>query len=198
MDQEKIMQFVSGPIGNLVLVFGLMKLGDLYKLDAPENALYIRLGYGLCQVVILAALAITWQRINQKKDQTALVYVKQNNPLDAKDVETIKTTVYEYDKEQALAFFKQTAMSVAIVVAMHYYWGYLRPLFLQSILGYKPIFTTQIFRIHLLGQPATGDLVRPWKQANPFGLDAPTNDTSAKELKQREKKEAKKKINRID
>lgn len=80
---------------------------------------------------------------------------------------------------------------------MHYKWGYLRPLLLQSILGLKTLFGAPIVRVWILGTAAEGELSRPWSAANPFGylfLIRTEEKKTVKQVKQMEKKEEKKKI----
>jgi hypothetical protein len=80
---------------------------------------------------------------------------------------------------------------------MHTYWGYVRPLTLQVVLGIKTVLSTPIAQIHVLGKEATGNLDRPFKVPNPFGM-AEQPKASEKEEKAKAKKELKKKINRYD
>jgi hypothetical protein len=66
-----------------------------------------------------------------------------------------------------LAF--QTLMGAVIITVMHLKWGYLRPLLLQSILGFRTLAAAPIVKIALLGYKAEGELARPFRQPNPFG-----------------------------
>lgn len=81
----------------------------------------------------------------------------------------IQTTHKEYDQTQARALATQTLMGVAIISFMHYQWGYLRPLLLQSILGFRTLAAAPVVQVWLFGQPAEGKLARPWTAPNPFG-----------------------------
>lgn len=44
---------------------------------------------------------------------------------------------------------------------------------LQSVLGLKTLAGAQIVQIWLFGRKAEGELCRPFKTPNPFGLDTP-------------------------
>jgi hypothetical protein len=70
----------------------------------------------------------------------------------------------------------------------------LRPLLLQSILGLRTFASAPIVQVGLLGKEATGALLRPWKQASPFGGGA--EQKTPKDLKKEIKKEEKKKISK--
>ncbi len=109
----------------------------------------------------------------------------------------VQTTVGDYDLSQVKSLFFQTVMGAAIVVFMHLKWGYLRPLLLQSVLGLKTLSAAPIVQVYVLGYKAEGELARPWKAGGGFGGQQSEGPT-VKELKAMEKKEAKKKINRID
>ena len=87
----------------------------------------------------------------------------------------VETTHVEYDKKQVLAVAGQTALQVAIMAGIHYKWGYLRPLFLQAILGYKTLYSMPLVQVHVLGVEAAGTLARPWRPANPFAPPAPAD-----------------------
>lgn len=78
-------------------------------------------------------------------------------------------TVMEYDLIEVGKQIQQTLVSAGILMAIHSYFGYAQPLFLQSIMPWKNLLTLPVVRIHAFGGKATGDLARPWKAANPFG-----------------------------
>jgi hypothetical protein len=48
---------------------------------------------------------------------------------------------------------------------LHFYLKYTQPLFIQSIMAAKGIYDAKPVKIHLFGQPATGDLQRPFATA---------------------------------
>ena len=100
-------------------------------------------------------------------DRTPLVYSESKNMFNPSDVTTITTTVQDHDLEKVKEAFTQTLMSLGIMALLHLKFGFVRPLLLQSILGIKTLASTPLFRIYVLGQPAVGDLARPWKKS-PF------------------------------
>ena len=81
----------------------------------------------------------------------------------------IQTTVTDYDQKQVRNTALQTFMAIGIISLMHVKFGYLRPLLLQSIMGLRTIYTSHLFKVYILGKPATGDLARPWKGVNSMG-----------------------------
>lgn len=77
----------------------------------------------------------------------------------------VTTTVHAYDSKQLSGLFRGQLTGVAMMAFMHLYMKYTNPLLIQSILPVKSAFESNLAKIHLFGQPATGDLKRPFKQA---------------------------------
>lgn len=77
----------------------------------------------------------------------------------------VATTVKAYDLQKLRELFKAQLMGVGMMGVMHIYFKYTNPLLIQSIIPLKGAFEGNLVKIHLFGQPATGDLSRPWKAA---------------------------------
>lgn len=77
----------------------------------------------------------------------------------------VTTTIQEYDQTQLMSLVKSTGMGVAMMAFMHLYLKYTNPLLIQSIIPLKGVFEGTLVKVHLLGQPAVGELKRPWKAA---------------------------------
>ena len=75
----------------------------------------------------------------------------------------VTTTVQAYDKQQLKGLYKGQLMGVGMMAVMHLYFKYTNPLLVQSIIPLKGAFEGNLVKVHLLGQPASGDLKRPWK-----------------------------------
>ena len=80
----------------------------------------------------------------------------------------ITTTIHAYDLGQLRGVLKSQLMGVGMMCVMHLYFKYTNPLLIQSIIPLKGAFEGNLAKIHLLGQPAIGDLKRPWKAAGGF------------------------------
>jgi hypothetical protein len=52
---------------------------------------------------------------------------------------------------------------------LHLYFKYTQPLFVQTLMGLKNLYDAKPVAIHAFGQPAEGDLKRPFKVAGMFG-----------------------------
>ena len=92
----------------MALVFGVIQVSQRLGLEDPEYTNYLRLSYGLVQLITAAIIAYIYVQVKGKEDKTVLVYNDQKNPFDPKDVEVVKTTVGEYDMTQVRTFATQT------------------------------------------------------------------------------------------
>lgn len=179
----------------MALVLGLVQVANRLKLDEPENVEYVRIAYGASLVVQLFIMGYMYSRIQKKKDDAKLVYTEPASFGNTESTQ-VETTVKEYDESQLKSAMTQWLLSLVIILGMHGYLGYIRPLTLQVVLGIKTVLSSPLAQIHVLGKEATGSLSRPFKVASPFGMDQP--QTTEKEEKAKAKKELKKKINRYD
>jgi hypothetical protein len=57
-----------------------------------------------------------------------------------------------------------------MITVLHFKMGYVQPLLMQSVLGFKTFFLTKEARIHLFGSPTNGELRRPFRLEAPFGM----------------------------
>lgn len=83
----------------------------------------------------------------------------------AEEPKLVTTTVHSYDLQQLRGLYKGLLMGVGMMAVMHLYFKYSNPLLIQSIIPLKGAFEGNLVKIHLFGQPAVGDLKRPWKAA---------------------------------
>ena len=101
-------------------------------------------------------------------DMTTLKYVEPAPMGSTEEGKLVTTTVHAYDMGQLKNMFRTQMMGVAMMAVMHLYMKYTNPLLIQSILPVKGALEANLVKIHLYGQPATGDLKRPFKQAAGF------------------------------
>lgn len=103
--------------------------------------------------------------LSPRKDMTTLKYVEPAPMGSSEDPKLITTTVHSYDLQQVRAGWKGLLMGVGMMGVMHLYLKYTNPLLIQSIIPLKGAFEGNLVKIHMFGQPAIGDLKRPWKAA---------------------------------
>lgn len=78
--------------------------------------------------------------------------------------DTVTKHIIEYDINDVEKQMKQSFTNIAIVAFLHLKFGYVQPLIMQSILGFKTFFMTKEARIHLFnGRTSSGELRRPFR-----------------------------------
>ncbi len=99
---------------------------------------------------------------------TTLKYVEPAPLGSSEEGKLVTTTVHAYDKGQLKNLMRSQLMGVAMMAFMHLYLKYTNPLLIQSIIPLKGLFEANLTKIYLFGQPATGDLKRPFKAGAGF------------------------------
>jgi hypothetical protein len=99
---------------------------------------------------------------------TTLKYVEPPPMGSSEEGKLVTTTVHAYDTQQLKTAFRGQLMGVAMMAFMHLYMKYTNPLLIQSILPIKSALESNLTKIYIYGQPATGDLKRPFKAAAGF------------------------------
>ncbi len=100
---------------------------------------------------------------------TTLKYVEPAPMGSAEEPKLVTTTIHAYDLQQLRAQFKSQLMGVGMMGVMHLYFRYTNPLLIQSIIPLKSAFENNLVKIHLFGQPASGELKRPFKTGGLMG-----------------------------
>ncbi|KAJ2775568.1 phosphate transporter (Pho88) [Coemansia nantahalensis] len=149
----------------LVIIFGTMHVVKKAGLESPEYAPLIRAAYGVTTAAILGLTFYMKGLIAKRNDTTALEY---DDATPGSQNERVVTTVAKYDASEVAKLQKSTLFTLAIVVFMHFKFGYIQPLILQSLLPILNLYKNPLFQIHILGKPATDSLKRPWVPENPF------------------------------
>ncbi|TKA82433.1 hypothetical protein B0A49_00032 [Cryomyces minteri] len=125
----------------------------------------VRALYVVSNLIIAGIYLYIQQQINKKRDMTVIKYVEPAPMGSAEEPKAVTTTVYAYDLQQLRALFKSQLMGVGMMGVMHLYFKYTNPLLIQSIIPLKGAFEGNLVKVHLFGQPAVGELKRPWKAA---------------------------------
>ncbi|GAM86361.1 hypothetical protein ANO11243_043750 [Dothideomycetidae sp. 11243] len=159
---------ISPQITNLVIILVMMQVSKKIPFEDPNVLLGVRILYVVSNLLIAGVYLYTRSKIEAKKDRTVLKYVEPAPMGSTEEPKAVTTTVYAYDTEQLRALFKSQLMGVGMMGVMHLYFKYTNPLLIQSIIPLKGAFEGNLVKIHLFGQPAVGDLKRPWKAAGGF------------------------------
>ncbi|KAK5997730.1 Phosphate metabolism protein PHO88 [Cladobotryum mycophilum] len=155
-------------ITNLMIILGMMQVTKRIPFDDP-NILNLARAIYIGSNLLIAFLYIYIQtQINKKKDLTTLKYVEPAPMGSSEEGKLVTTTIQAYDSAQLKQAFRSQLMGVAMMAFMHIYMKYTNPLVIQSIIPVKSALESNLAKIHIFGQPASGDLKRPFKAAQGF------------------------------
>ncbi|KAL1854908.1 hypothetical protein VTK73DRAFT_8639 [Phialemonium thermophilum] len=155
-------------VTNLLIILGMMQVSKKIPFDDPNVLNMCRAAYVLSNLVILGIYLYIKSVIDKKKDLTTLKYVEPAPLGSTEEGKLVTTTVHAYDLAQLKTLMRSQMMGVAMMAFMHLYLKYTNPLLIQSIIPLKGAFEANLTKIHLFGQPAAGDLKRPFKQSAGF------------------------------
>ncbi|KAF9994896.1 hypothetical protein BGZ79_000321 [Entomortierella chlamydospora] len=180
----------------MAIVMGSMQITNRLDLEDAKTKQLILGVYVASQAVVLLVSLIIKRRIEAKKDTTVLKYLDQPKPLSGEQPKVVTTTNMAYDLEQNAQAQKQALFGLVFMIFLHFQFGVIRPLVVQSILPVKNALQSKWAQVYLFGKPAEGELKRPWKADNPFAAltGAQDQQTEAEEkaaIKKAEKAEAK-------
>ncbi|KAG0207912.1 hypothetical protein BGX28_000996 [Mortierella sp. GBA30] len=188
---------MNSQIMNMALVMGSMQITNRLDLEDTKTKQLILGTYVAAQAIVLGVSYLIQRRILAKKDTTVLKYLDQPKPLSGEQPKLVTTTNMAYDLEQNAQAQKQALIGLALMVFLHFQFGVIRPLVVQSILPVKNALQSKFAQVHLFNKPAEGDLRRPWKADNPFAAlsgntEEPQSEAAEKAaIKKAEKAESK-------
>ena len=159
---------LSPQITNLVIILGMMQVAKRVPFDDPTVLNSVRALYLASNIIVLGIYLYVQSQINKKKDKTTLKYVEPAPMGSSEEGKLVTTTVHAYDTQQLRNAFRAQLMGVGMMAFMHLYMKYTNPLLIQSIIPVKSALESNLAKIYVFGQPAIGDLKRPFKQANGF------------------------------
>lgn len=157
------MNALSPQITNLVIILGMMQVSKRIPFDDPQVLMGVRILYVVSNLIIFGMYYYISTKIKAKRDMTTLKYVEPAPMGSGDEPKLVTTTVQEYDQNQVTAAYKGQLMGAAMMAFMHLYLKYTNPLLIQSIIPVKGAFESNLFKVHILGKPAVGELKRPWK-----------------------------------
>jgi hypothetical protein len=135
--------------------------------------------------------------LSQKTEDKSKVVVMEKG-FDGVDKKK-EQTVNEYDAAQIIKSAGQALFGLCLTCGIHYKWGNPTPLLFQCLMGPLGLFDEPLFKIHMLGHKAEGDLKRPFKPPpSPFEglMGAPAaaaeEPKTSKAIEKAEKKRGKK------
>ena len=182
----------------IALLFGWSKLNIDTSFETEEgqgNIFILRCAFYGVVLICLAMVAFMRSKITGGKPNLEKIEVVTPKTM-AEPEKTEEMTITEYDLQQIKKLVGSILMPMCIISLMHFKWQFVRPLVLQSVMMPMTMAKSQLFKIHVLGQPAEGDLERPWAPPKSPLAQLISGDTgaekTAKQLKNEKKKAAKK------
>lgn len=169
-------------VTNIVVMLVMMQASRKIDMENEQNIFYIRVLYAVCFAITFGIYQLARRAIVAKNDTTELKF-KHKEPSSKQEVDVV-TTVKEYDLREVDNAIKGIFQSLAMMGFMHFYMGYVNPLFMQSISPVKSALEHNEVQINLFGKPAVGPLKRPFKTPSMFenlmnagtGAQAPGTD----------------------
>ncbi|EIM22181.1 inorganic phosphate transporter [Wallemia mellicola CBS 633.66] len=171
---------------NLVVSLGLMQVARKIPFEDENVLLAVRIGYVASMAISFLVYQWIASKIRAKNDTTVLKYTEPASPMSQEEPQLITTTNRDYDLQETSKLIKGLFTSLAMMAFLHGYLKYTQPLFIQGILGVKNVFDSKPAKVWIFGNEAKGDLKRPWKAANPFGMGDDVKSDAAS-VKQAEK-----------
>ncbi|KAH7320814.1 inorganic phosphate transporter Pho88 [Stachybotrys elegans] len=159
---------VSPQITNLVIILVMMQVSKRVPFDDPNVLNMVRALYLGSNIIVASIYLYIQSQINKKKDMTTLKYVEPAPMGSSEEGKLVTTTIHAYDTAQLRTAFRSQLMGIAMMAFMHVYMKYTNPLLIQSIIPLKGALEGNLAKIHVFGQPASGDLKRPFKAAQSF------------------------------
>ncbi|KAK5651943.1 hypothetical protein OQA88_11485 [Cercophora sp. LCS_1] len=159
---------ISPQITNLIIILGVMQVSKKIPFEDPNVLNICRAAYALSNFIIIGIYLYLKSVIDKKKDLTTLKYVEPAPMGSTEEGKLVTTTVHAYDSSQLKSLMRAQMTGVLMMGVMHLYFKYTNPLVIQSIIPLKGALESNLTKIHLWGQPAAGDLKRPFKQAAGF------------------------------
>ncbi|PHH74374.1 hypothetical protein CDD82_4967 [Ophiocordyceps australis] len=159
---------LSPQITNIIIMLGMMQVSKRIPFEDPAVLTGVRAVYVFSNILIALLYLYIQMQINKKKDMTTLKYVEPPPMGSTEEGKLVTTTIHAYDTQQLRSAFRSQALGVAMMAFMHLYLKYTNPLLIQSIIPVKTALESNLVKIYIYGHPATGDLKRPFKQAQGF------------------------------
>ncbi|QDS70115.1 hypothetical protein FKW77_005289 [Venturia effusa] len=156
---------ISPQVTNILIILFMMQASKKVPFEDPNVLNGVRALYVLSNVIIAGIYFYVKMQIDKKKDMNVLKYVEPAPMGSTEEPKAVTTTIHAYDLQQLKALFKAQVMGVGMMAVMHIYFKYTNPLLIQSIIPLKGALEGNLIKIHLFGQPAVGDLKRPFKAA---------------------------------
>jgi len=153
-------------IAPMVVMFGLQKI----NIEELGYLRHVEVLFCIVQVLCIGAQYWIYTKIQKAPDGKKLK-IPEVKTMGQVVTPAMEQTAKDYDIGKWKEAMKQAVMSCVITFGIYLKWQYVMPLVLQVLMTPLQLYESPLFECHVLGK----DVVRPFPQANPFGLpSAPT------------------------
>jgi len=175
-------------------MFPLIYLMNQMDFTNEQNVLMVRVGYAVVTVVGLLVWWYIWTQVKNTKNLQKIKVPKPAVGFGTPSTEFDEMTISEYDADQVMKALKQLGTGVLIIIAIHYQWNIVQPLFMQLFLGPTQLYKSPLFKMYVLGQKGEVEK-RPFVEESPFAaLMPPTPEAEAAVEEEKEEEEEPKAI----
>ena len=146
-------------------------------LDKPELLPWLRGIFFASNIGVLGCCFVIQRKISRNEEPFVAQHITMVTDLLEADTAPLvhneqqvqeaspsaQVSTYAHDQKHLWALYKLPIKGLLVVAIMHFYMKSTKPLIIQSILPLKALWEAQIFRVHIRGHVACGELQRPWK-----------------------------------
>jgi len=152
----------------------------------PRVVMYIRIAFGVSALLQIAAALYIKRQISRKTDKACFKYKPEPSLFSTSEGEEAEITIHEYDTMMIDKLFKTGILPFFIVALIHYKWGVLQPLIIQSTAFVRSLFFSPLYRAHIFGMGVLRpfDLNMLFQAAGPAPAAAESSAAARKKKKE--------------
>lgn len=168
---HQVMEGMNNPFVTMAIVLGTSQiLRRVVDLNNQANVNYFRAIYIVSQLLQLGVLFALRMVISRGAMGGKVVVDVPANPLTGEKASKQTTNDRDYDLDEIWKQIKQLLMGAVFMLILHKFFGLIQPLVVQSILPWRALLCSPLFRVRVWGQKPVGSLARPFTAPpSPFG-----------------------------
>mmetsp|Transcript_18709 Transcript_18709/g.51368 ORF Transcript_18709/g.51368 Transcript_18709/m.51368 type:complete len:188 (-) Transcript_18709:167-730(-) len=163
----------------------------LQKFDIEKAGLvnHCRAVFFVAQAIALGISFTLRHRIACAKETGEKVHIPAMKSFGQEVRPAAVMSVPEYDFSKWQEQLQQVLIGAMVCYGIHCQWGFVTPIVMQIFMTPVNVLDHPLAKVYIFGKVAKGELLRPWAQPNPLGLQGTAQ--TAKERKQEAKKAGK-------
>jgi len=189
---------MAGGLVKQLVPLGVMFFVQKYDLEAMGYLDHVRAAFAVMQVFLLSTLYWTYRKIMQMDPNAKKIDVPAVKQMGQEIKPAMQQTPQEYDLSKLGEQIQQMVIGFLVLGFIHYKWGYVLPLVLQTVTTPMQVLDSPLVKIHVGGRESKGDLKRPFPPPNPFGLPDGLLDQQAEKPKKAKAEKAAEKAKKLE